>query len=322
MRRTSSTSPRMVPVAAGVLTDANGRVLLARRITGRDMAGAWEFPGGKIERNETAEEALKRELKEELGIDVISTEPLMSVPQHAGNKSIKLDVFKVTKYTGQPRGMENQALAWVPNNKLTSYPMPPADLPVVAVLQKPAHYLITPEPTTDTTRFLRELDAALAQGYRLVQLRAKTWQEKPLKALLTLASALCKKHKAQLLINGQLGLAHDFDVGLHLSSEQLMALQSRPLAARLPVSASCHNVEQLKHAQALGLDFVVLGSVHKTASHPGIEPMGWDTWQKLRAEVSLPIFAIGGLSPSDVSIARQHGAQGVAGISAFWPRLG
>ena len=100
-----------------------------------------------------------------------------------------------------------------------------------------------------------------------------------------------------------------------------MALQSRPLAARLPVSASCHDLEQLKHAQALGLDFVVLGSVNKTASHPDVTPMGWDAWQKMRAEVSLPIFAVGGLSPADVGIARQHGAQGVAGISAFWPRL-
>lgn len=322
MRRSSVTTTRIVPVAAGVLTDASGRVLLARRISGRDLAGAWEFPGGKIERHETAEEALKRELKEELGIDVLATEPLMSVPQHTGNKSIKLDVFKVTKYTGQPRGMENQALAWVPNNKLTSYPMPPADMPVVAALQKPAHYLITPEPTTDTTRFLRELDAALATGYRLVQLRAKSWQEKPLKALLTLTSALCKKHKAQLLINGQLGLAHDFDVGLHLSSDQLMALQARPLAARLPVAASCHNLEQLKHAQALGLDFVVLGAVNKTNSHPDVTPLGWKAWQEMRAEVSLPIFAIGGLGPNDVGVARQHGAQGVAGIGAFWPNLG
>ena len=81
------------------------------------------------------------------------------MPQHHGNKSIVLDVHTVTEYTGQPRA-ENQALAWVPIDKLTSYPMPPADRPVVAVLQKPAHYLISPEPTTDTTRFLRELDAA------------------------------------------------------------------------------------------------------------------------------------------------------------------
>jgi 8-oxo-dGTP diphosphatase len=322
MRTSPLKTSRIVPVAAGVLTDASGRVLLARRTSGRDLAGAWEFPGGKIERNETPEQALKRELKEELGIDVLAAEPLMSIPQHNASKSIKLDVFRVTKYTGQPRGLEKQALAWVPNNKLGSYPMPSADLPVVAALQKPAHYLITPEPTTDTTRFLRELDAALASGYRLVQLRAKSWQEKPLKALLTLTVALCKKHKAQLLINGQLGLAHDFDIGLHLTSAQLMALQSRPLAARLPVSASCHNLEQLQHAQSLGLDFVVLGSVNKTASHPDIAPMGWDAWQKLRAEVSLPIFAIGGLGLADVAIARQHGAQGVAGIRAFWPSLG
>jgi mutator protein MutT len=124
-----------VPVAAGVLTDATGRILLARRTAGRDMAGAWEFPGGKIERHESSEQALKRELKEELGIEVLATEPLMSVPQNTGDKSIKLDVFKVTKYSGQPRGLENQALAWVPTNKLRSYPMPSADLPVVAALQ-------------------------------------------------------------------------------------------------------------------------------------------------------------------------------------------
>ena len=322
MRTSSLKTSRIVPVAAGVLTDASGRVLLARRTSGRDLAGAWEFPGGKIERNETPEQALKRELKEELGIEVLSAEPLMSVPQQNAHKNIKLDVFRVTKYSGQPRGLENQALAWVPNSKLRSYPMPSADLPVVAALQKPAHYLITPEPTTDTTRFLRELDAALASGHRLVQLRAKTWQEKPLKALLTLTVALCKKHKAQLLINGQLGLAHDFDIGLHLTSAQLMALQSRPLAARLPVSASCHDLDQLKHAQQLGLDFVVLGSVNKTASHPELPAMGWDAWQKLRAEVSLPIFAIGGLGMADVATARQHGAQGVAGIRAFWPNLG
>jgi 8-oxo-dGTP diphosphatase len=87
------------------------------------------------------------------------------------------------------------------------------------------------------------------------------------------------------------------------------------------VAASCHNLEQLRHAQALGLDFVVLGSVNKTASHPDVSPMGWKAWQQMRAEVSLPIFAIGGLGPQDVAVARQHGAQGVAGIRAFWPNL-
>ena len=87
--REGGANRKTVDVAVGVLIQPGGDFLLTSRPSGKVYEGYWEFPGGKIERNETAEEALKRELKEELGIDVISTEPLMSVPQHAGNKSIK-----------------------------------------------------------------------------------------------------------------------------------------------------------------------------------------------------------------------------------------
>src|SRR6188508_2773734 len=122
----------LVHVVAGVMLDARGRVLLARRTAGRDLAGLWEFPGGKVDPGETPMRALARELEEELGIHVRETEPLICVPQQYRDK----------RYAGKPRDREHQALAWSPPEKLGTYPMPPADRPVVAALTQPARYLV------------------------------------------------------------------------------------------------------------------------------------------------------------------------------------
>ena len=122
-----------VHVVAGVIRDARGRVLLARRTEGRDLSGLWEFPGGKVELGETPEDALVRELREELGIDATVGAPVACVPLETPGRRLMLDVRDVA-FTGQPRGLEGQALAWVPLRKLADYPMPPADLPVVEAL--------------------------------------------------------------------------------------------------------------------------------------------------------------------------------------------
>ena len=115
-----------VHVVAGVLRDVRGRVLLARRTAGRDLAGAWEFPGGKVEPGESARDALARELHEELGIRIGAVEPFIAVPQAYPSKRIVLDVYTVTAFEGTPKGLEKQALAWAPPEMLSSYPMPPA----------------------------------------------------------------------------------------------------------------------------------------------------------------------------------------------------
>jgi 8-oxo-dGTP diphosphatase len=122
-----------IHVVAGVLRDARGRILLARRTEGRELAGLWEFPGGKVEPGETPEDALVRELREELGVDATVGAPVACVPLETPGRRLVLDVRDVA-FTGQPRGLEGQALAWVPLRKLADYPMPPADLPVVEAL--------------------------------------------------------------------------------------------------------------------------------------------------------------------------------------------
>lgn len=308
-----------VHVVAAVLRDARGRILLARRTAGRDLAGRWEFPGGKVEPGETTLQALDRELQEELGIRVLSARPLIAVPQAYPGKRIVLDVFEVDAFEGTPRGRERQALAWAPLEKLASYPMPPADRPVVAALTAPDRYVITPEPK-DRTAFLARLDRALAAGARRVQLRARERSPSDLALLARDAQIRCRAVGAQLLLNGEPGLAADLGLGLHLRASQLMALSSRPLLADgQPVAASCHDADELAQAEQLGLDFVVLGPVQATDTHPDAPPMGWDRFATLREAVSLPIYALGGMKTADIAPARRLGAQGIAGIRGLWP---
>jgi 8-oxo-dGTP diphosphatase len=315
----ASDLPQPVHVVAGVLVDARGRILLARRTAGRDLAGAWEFPGGKLERDERPLQALDRELNEELGIRVHTAEPLISVP-HAGNgKRIVLDVYRVTSFGGKPKGCEKQALAWAPPEKLATYPMPPADRPVVAALTQPDRCLITPEPGTDTDAFLDRLERALRAGVRRVQLRARSLDAPALATLAQQVKTRCDAHQCELLINGDEALARSLGCGLHLRSEQLLACTQRPVPDWQLLSASCHDAAELAHAQAIGVDFALLGPIQATASHPDSKTLGWTRFSRLREAVALPIYALGGMQPEDIVRSRRHGAQGIAAIRGLWP---
>jgi 8-oxo-dGTP diphosphatase len=308
-----------VHVVAAVLADARGRILLARRTAGRDLAGAWEFPGGKVEQGETTFQALDRELHEELGIRIHGMDPLISVPQIYHDKRIVLEVFRISRFSGKPKGLENQALAWSPPEKLHTYPMPPADRPVVAALTQPAKYLITPSAIGNRVAFLLGMERALHSGIRRIQFRITGLDPAETLALAAEAKRLCDQGGAQLLVNADIELASKLGCGVHLKSAQLMALDARPLPTDVPVAASCHDEAQLRQAEAIGADFAVLGPVAKTPSHPEHAPIGWDGFAALREHVSLPIYALGGMRAEDQEKARSHGGQGVAGIRGLWP---
>jgi len=311
---------RSIHVVAGVITDARGRILLNRRTENRDMAGLWEFPGGKREEGESSEQALVRELREELGIEAEVGDWILDVPQLYPDKHLRLEVRHIRSWKGSPRGREGQAITWVAPDKLSRYSMPPADLPVVAALRHPDRYLITPEPDTDEDAahqdWYARLARALEAGVRRVQLRTPTSP-----ARIALAEQAVARHRSgvQWLLNRDIELARRLGVGVHLGGEQLLQLEARPLPADQLVAASCHDLAQLQAAQRLGCDFAVLGPVQATDSHPGSPPMGWDTFETLRAQVSLPLYALGGLHPDDITQARRHGAQGIAAIRALWP---
>lgn len=316
--RVPSPESRLVEVVAGVIRDARGRVLLARRTEGRDLAGLWEFPGGKREPGETPEAALARELHEELGIEAEVGAAVIRVPQAYPDKRLVLDVREIRHWRGSARGREGQALVWVPPHKLASYAMPPADRPVVAALQQPEHYLVTPEPGEGDEAWLDGLSRSLAAGVRRVQLRLRTLAADRAQRLAAAAVARCRAVQAEVLINGDAALANALGVGLHLRAVQLRELAERPVPAGMALAASCHDADELRAAQALGCDFALVGAIKPTPSHPGVLGIGWEAFSALRESVSLPIYAIGGLVPDELAQARRHGAQGIAAIRGLW----
>ena len=125
-----------IAVAAGILADQAGRVLITRRPEGSDQGGWWEFPGGKIRAGETPLQGLVRELDEELGIIVQSASALLTYAHEYPDRVIKLHVWRIWEYAGRPAGLEGQPLRWVPVSELMDGGLLPADRPIVDALQQ------------------------------------------------------------------------------------------------------------------------------------------------------------------------------------------
>ena len=128
---------KIILVSAVALIDPDGRVLLAQRPDGKSMAGLWEFPGGKVEAGETPEDALVRELHEELGIETWSSclAPLTFASYTYDDFHLLMPLFACRKWDGIVQGKEGQKLAWVYAKDLNNYPMPPADIPIIPILR-------------------------------------------------------------------------------------------------------------------------------------------------------------------------------------------
>ena len=123
-----------VHVAVGVILDVDRNILLTRRHDHMHQGGLWEFPGGKLEAGESLSVALARELQEELDITPVKTSPLIEIHHDYGDKSVVLDVHVVWEFSGEPRGLEGQPMAWVSAAQLSHYEFPAANKPIVAAI--------------------------------------------------------------------------------------------------------------------------------------------------------------------------------------------
>lgn len=311
---------KRVHVVAAVIRGEDGRILIAKRPDDKHQGGLWEFPGGKVEEGEAVLAALSRELQEELAITPESARPLIQVRHDYADKHVLLDVWEVSRFTGEPHGAEGQPLAWVSSRQLGDYDFPAANRPIVAAARLPEHYLITPADL-DGPQLLAGIRTAISQGARLIQLRAPAMFDAQYRDLAVDIQGLCAG-KAQLMLKGPLEWLGDFPAaGWHLTAEQLRkyAAKGRPLAADRWLAASCHSAEELQLATQVGADFVTLSPLQATQSHPDAQPLGWEQATQLLQGFNQPCYLLGGVGPQLAEQARQAGAQGVAGIRAFWP---
>jgi 8-oxo-dGTP diphosphatase len=306
-------------VAVGVITRSNGDVLLARRDPSRHQGDTWEFPGGKLEPGEDIRDGLRRELYEELGIELRSGRPLVRLPYNYPDRRVLLDVWLIDAFSGVPRGAEDQEIGWFARTSLGALEMPIANKAIVGMLTLPSLYLISNAAVSGMDTFLSRLPMALDAGASLIQLREPGMSEDDYKSLAIDVIRCCHVAGAQVLLNREPGLAKSLGAdGVHLNSHMLMSLNARPLSPEYLVGASCHSLEELRHATRIDTDFVVLSPVNATRSHPNAEPLGWKKFYEFCAETPLPVFALGGMQPQDIVVAREHGAQGLAMISGIW----
>lgn len=308
-------------VAVGVVKNPEGKILISRRHAALHQGGLWEFPGGKIEASETVEQALFRELKEELNITATAATPLITVNHQYPDLTVQLNVFLVERFLGEATGCEGQPFKWVAPAELDHYAFPSANQPIITAVRLPHYYAILDD--ADGTLLLTNLQKILNKGVKLIQARLKSLPPAAVAKFVEQAYPLCKQHQALLLMNSAVDCPVEVD-GIHLTSRHLMALRLRSgqaLVARPEnikwLAASCHNLEQLQHAQNIGVDFAVLAPVLATQTHPGAESLGWEQFAELVAKVNLPVYALGGMSESSLTVAQQNGGRGIAAIRAF-----
>ena len=307
----------VVEVVAAVIERPDGSFLLAQRPPGKVYAGYWEFPGGKVEPGEPLAAALARELHEELGIEVERAYPWIVRTYAYAHANVRLNFFRVRSWRGDPQAREAQRLAWQHVSALDVSPLLPANAPVLRALQLPFEYAITHAGEIGAAEQLRRLDARLAQGLRLIQVREKQMQEAHLARFAAAVIAKARPYGARVLINSDIELAGRLGAdGVHLTAAQLATLDKRP--ALDWCAASCHSAQELERALELGVDFVVLGPVQATPTHAETRPLGWDGFSALTRASTMPVFALGGMQPGDLEIAWRHGAHGIAMVRGSW----
>jgi len=298
-----------IDVAAAVIQRRDGSFLLAQRPQGKVYAGYWEFPGGKIEPDEDAARALARELHEELGIEIERPYPWITRVYTYPHGTVRLRFFRVLHWRGEPHPREDQAIAWQSFAAPMVEPMLPANAPVLSALALPAEYAVTDAAGRGLPRMLALLETRLAGGLKLLQIREPRLSDRDRELFTAQALGLAHRYGCRVLTKVPSRGAD----GIHYTAQELMRLRARPA---LPLAAaSCHIRPELERAMALGLDFAVLGPVRGKPASP---PLGWEQFAELARDLTLPVYAIGGLTASDLERAWQAGAHGVAMIRGSW----
>lgn len=314
---------RVIHVAVGVIR-RHGQVLIARRPDHVHQGGLLEFPGGKVEPGESVQAALVREIEEETGLRVAASEltPLIGIRHDYGDKCVFLDVWEGVSSDGEPEGKEGQPVEWRDLLDLADQDFPAANRPIIRALRLPRRYAITGRASGPGDYLQRLKHSLPGSGLRLCLLRAPELDRQQYHELVSGAIRPAEWNRVvQWVLHGEAALLQDFPEadGLHMPWREARRHSRRPIDAGYLLAVSCHNAAEIQHALTIEADFITLGPVKPTGSHPGATPLGTDEFATMVAGAPMVVYGLGGLDTGDEHEMMALGAQGIAGISYWWP---
>ncbi|GAC1376740.1 MAG: Nudix family hydrolase [Aquirhabdus sp.] len=307
---------KVVDVAVGLIVQ-NGQVLLAKRAEHQHQGGRFEFPGGKVEAGELVEDALARELREELGIYIHIPQFIHRLTYNYPEKTVCLHVYRIESFDGEPVGREGQPLHWVPLAQLFDLNFPDANRPIVRAAQLPRRYSITSD------LMISELDALPAWlAEQSIEKETDAWVYVRLPSAPATVYETAVKQLSMLRPDLNLIAAWDapesvneFIRGRHLTHAALLAQANLERQSEQDYwFAGCHDEASVAHAVYLGVDAITLGTVLASPTHPDGDLLGWEGFAQLAKISDVPVYALGGMQVKDLKEVQAKGGFGVAGI--------
>ncbi len=314
----------LIHVAVGVVRRHGGdgpEVLVARRPDHLHQGGLLEFPGGKVEPSEGVASALCRELAEETGLEVHpeTLNPLIQIHHDYGDREVLLDVWETDAFSGKPEGLEGQPVFWMPITELRDEAFPVANRPIIRSLRLPEYALVTgPGLDTLSSKHFSAMLAGRKPALCVIRIPELSRTEyllrfRELGSFCSQAGHLPLVHGAPAEWADAVGAG-----GLHMPWSEAAQCTERPVDEHCWLGVSCHDAEQLAHAQRIGADYAFLSPLRHTASHPERAPLGAERFAALVRGAALPVYALGGLGENDLAEVKVLGGQGVAGIGFWW----
>lgn len=300
-------SQRCIQVAIGLIFHQS-QVLVGWRNHAQHQGNKYEFPGGKVETGESAVDACRREILEEVGVDIAQWHVFAEIEHQYDDLTVKLHIFHAQLDQSQMSAIQSP-WSWYSRPALAELNFPAANQVIIQRLLWPKSIKIAAN--------LEALEQ-LATDCQLY-LRCQTAD---IETSLAMIGSLAITDVQRLIVNIELWslLSPELQANIgavHFKQQQLLALTEQDIPRQIRCIAACHDQQAIAQANALGFEAIILSPVLATPTHPEQQGLGWERFAQLATETQLPVFALGGMSATDLKTVEQQGGYGVAGIRHF-----